>query len=584
MNKAPSLFSKVNLVPWLIIFAGLLMAFAKPVYSKLSPAELEIQIMQAPVVMPSIYKVYANDEALEGKYSLFKMIIKNTSGHAAENVEIVYNISNYVDNKVCQKINKILPGQTIVVNCYPNFPEKIVEKTTSSKEEVTVMVKGPNIKNVENNFSIQFKGRNEFVYSFIPADERRTAADMFDNKDLLSCLITPEDPIIKYLTQKIQEKVLKGEKAAVENNENEGVRFMLGVYEATLRSHMVYSGTTGVPEKVGDVSTMTQSIRLPREVITGKTGLCIELSLLYASIMMTAGMDPVVYLVPGHAYPGFRMNGNYYAIESTGIGGEGMGGRASGEDALKSGMQSLQKFMQQARMGDPGYMILDVREAIKKGAVAMELKDDNFLRQKIDEIAQSFEANAVPQNVNTNMAVTPQNGGGGNEGGNGGGGNEGGNGGGGNNNGGGGGNVNVPSGYTSYNGVVNFAYPASWRKQPRNEYTPPQLVVTFANSKNTYDVEVYNFPGYSSTNQAMNALQQHVQNAGANLGLRLQYENRGQSGNYTVYRGITGNQNVTVNWAGAFKSTGNGVVGITVGVFAPANGEETIMKILNTLQ
>jgi hypothetical protein len=61
---------------------------------------------------------------------------------------------------------------------------------------------------------------------------------------LLSCLVTPEDPIIKYLTQKIQEKLLKGETASVENKVNEATRVLWGIYEATLRAHMVYSGTS----------------------------------------------------------------------------------------------------------------------------------------------------------------------------------------------------------------------------------------------------------------------------------------------------------------------------------------------------
>ena len=221
----------------------------------------------------------------------------------------------------------ILPGESVVVNCYPSFQDKIIEKTTSSREQVNIWITGSNISDIEQNFAIDIKGRNEFIYSCIPADEIRTSAEYFDNMPLLTCFVTPEDPIIKYYTQKIQEKVLKGEAASVENKETEGVRFMTGIYYATLISHMVYSGTSGVPAKIDDVSSLIQSIRLPREVITGKTGLCIELTLLYASIMMNAGMDPIIYLIPGHAYPGFRMNGNYYAIESTGIGGEGLGGR-----------------------------------------------------------------------------------------------------------------------------------------------------------------------------------------------------------------------------------------------------------------
>ncbi|MEO7047930.1 MAG: hypothetical protein ABI091_21710 [Ferruginibacter sp.] len=563
--------NKSNRLPLLLIAAGLLLAFTKPVYSLISPVNLDVNIMQAPVVMPSIYKVYANEDALGGKYSLFKMTLTNNSNHAAENVEVAYEVTNYIQNMVCQKIPKILPGQTVVVNCYPNFPDKIVEKTTSSKETVNITIKGSNLKTIENSFPIQIKGRNEFVYTYIPVDEIRTAAESFDNKELLSCFVTPEDPIIKYLTQKIQEKILKGEAASVEGKDEEAVRFMMGVYEATLRSHMVYSGTSGVPEKLGDASSIVQSIRLPREVVTGKTGLCIELSLLYASVMMNAGLDPMVYLVPGHAYPGFKINGNFYAIEATGINGEGLGGIATGQQAYQTGMKNLKTWYDHMMVGDPAYTYLDVRQAIKEGALAMELKDDNFLRQKIDEIAQSFDGSNIPQKVNT----VANNGGGGNDGGGNGGGNDGG----------GGGNTrSIPSGYKGYSGVVNFAYPGTWRQQPRTQYTMSNCVQTFGNSNNTMDVEVYNFPGASSPEQAMKAIQQHVRTVGANMGMQVQYQPAGQADGFTLYSGVTGNQNVSINWVAGFKNTGNGIAGIAVGAESHVNGKATAEKIFNTLQ
>ncbi|HVE61722.1 MAG TPA: hypothetical protein VNA26_07880, partial [Chitinophagaceae bacterium] len=307
--------NKKNLLPLLFVIAGLGLAFHKPISAMISPANLEMQIQHQPIIMPAVYKVYANDNALEGKYSLFKMLLTNNSGNTARNVEVSYQIPNYIEWKQVAKFPMILPGQSVVVNCYPSFNEKIVDKTTSSKEQVNIKVTGSNIEETEENFGIDIKGRNEFMYTNIPAEEIRTAGEMFDNMDLLSCYVTPEDPIIKYYTQKIQEKVLKGETASVTNKDQEGVRFLTGIYDATLMSHMVYSGTSGVPVKFGDVQSLIQSIRLPREVVTGKTGLCIELALLYASIMMNAGMDPIIYLIPGHAYPGFRMNGNYYAIE-----------------------------------------------------------------------------------------------------------------------------------------------------------------------------------------------------------------------------------------------------------------------------
>ncbi len=550
--------SRNKFLPFILVGAGLLVSFAKPIVSKFTPAKLDVQIIPAPAIMPSIYKVYANDEALNGKYSLFKMVMTNNTNNTATNVEVSYEVPNYIETKVIQKIPKIVPGQTVVINCFPSFSEKIVEKTTSSKETVNITVKGSNISTFEESFSISCKGRNEFMYSFIPADEIRTAEENFDNMALLSCLVTPEDPIIKYLTQKIQEKLLKGEAASVENKEAEGVRVMMGIYEATLRSHMVYSGTSGVPEKFGDVSTITQSIRLPREVITGKTGLCIELSLLYASVMMCAGMDPVVYLVPGHAYPGFRMNGKYYAIESTAIGGEGMGGRSSAQEAYEAGMKSLDKFIQAIQNGDGRYMIVDIREAIKNGAVAMELKDDTFLRQKIDEIAQSFDANAIPTDVRVTQETvnyTPDNDGGG-----------------------GGNSGSLPAGYKFFQGPISFGYPGNWTVTRSD--VMPQLTHVIGNPAGNVSIEVYSFQGYNSAQQAMNTIQQFVSQMGGNL----QYQNAGQSGAFTVYRGTTTFANGGLNWYAAFKSTGNGIAAMAIGSAFGVNAESTIQKVLNTVR
>ncbi len=589
MSNKISLFSKQTLMPWLIILGGLLLAFSKPIYSKLSPADLDIQIKEASVIMPSVYKVYANEEALEGKYSLFRMVLTNNGSNTAENVEVFYEIPGYIESKLCKKISKIMPGQSVVVNCYPDFKDNVVEKTTGSKETVNIVVKGPNIKTKENSFDVPMKGRNEFVYSFMPSDEIRTGYDMFDNKFLLSCLVTPEDPIIKYYTQKIQEKILKGEKAAVGGGEREGIRFLLGIYEAMLRSHTVYSGTSGVPETLGSSNTMTQSIRLPREVITGRTGLCIELSLVYASILMNAGLDPIIYLVPGHAYPGFRMNGSVYAIESTGIGGEGMNSIATGEQALQSGMKSLKEFEQAAMNGDTRYMYLDVREAIKNGALAMELKDDNYLRQKIDEIAQTFDGSAgISTNTNVGGGVQVSNNG--NDNGSGGNGGNGGNTGGGDNvsDGSGGGNPsgnNVPAGYKSYSGVVNFAYPASWKKVPRSQYTLQNNMATYGNSKSTMSVEVYNFPGYNAAENAMQTLQQEINSLSQYVaGWGMRYQQAGQAGGYSIFKGVTGNQNIVYNWIAALKPTSNGISGIAVGASAGVDLNSVATKIFNTLQ
>jgi hypothetical protein len=561
-------------LPVILVVAGLLMAFNRPIMGLVSPAELEIKITNPPVIMPCIYKVYQNEDALNGKYSLFQMSIRNSSSIAARNVEVSYKVSNYIEWTVAEKIPLIQPGQTIIVNCYPRFPDKIGEKMTGSKETVETTVKGANIKTIENNFSIPVKGRNDFMYTFVDKNEIRTSAEYFDNNPLLSCLVTPEDPIIKYFSQQIQEKVLKGEAASVDNDEKKGIRNLYGIYYATMISHMVYSGTSGVPEKISDVNSIVQTIRLPREVVSGKTGLCIELSLLYASIMIDMGMDPVIYLTPNHAYPGFKMNEKYYAIESTGIGGEGLGSIMTPDQAYEAGYKELDKDWPQILRGNDGYAMVDVREAIKNGAVAMELKDDNFLRGKIDEIARSFDPAAARVN---NGAQGNGVGGDGNNGG--GGGNDGG---GGNGGGGNGGAGNVPNGYSVLQDVVTVAYPSSWKKLARSQYTVPQSRYVFANKANNADLEIYSFPGATNPEQALIAINQWVNK----FGYALTYQSTGQAGGYTVFKGQTLGNGGGLNWVAAFKATSNGVVGIACGANITTGNtyQQTIMTILNTLQ
>lgn len=557
-----------------MIVAGLALAFHQPILSTFSGADLEVKIEHPPVIMPAVYKVYENEDALDGKYSLFKMMVTNSGENTARNVEVSFEVPGFLEWETIQKFPVILPGQSVVVNCYPSFDQKVVEKTTASKEKVNIRISGSNIEEVEESFGIEMKGRNEFMYTFIPSEEIRTPGEYFDNALLMACLVTPEDPIIKYFTQQIQEKILKGETAAVTNKDEEGVRFMAGIYNATFLSHMVYSGTSGVPSDVNGVSSITQSIRLPREVVTGKTGLCIELSLLYASIMMNAGMDPVIFLIPGHAYPGFRMNGKYYAIEATGIGGEGMkGGRASAQQAFQTGMKEIQQFIKGMQSGDDRYQLLDVRDAIKKGAVAIELKDDPYLRKRIDEIAQSFDGSQYSTNT---RQLTPNNANYVNSGGNSRG-NSGGNSGGGNS-----GNSGTPSGYRNYSGAVSFAYPGSWKALPRNEYSMPQMVKLIANSNNSAYIEVYRFNGINSGEQAL----QYIQGFVGNMGGQIQYSASGQSGGFSVYNGQTSFQGNGIQWVAAFKRTGSGMAGIVTGSNTSVGGKYkgVIKNILNSLK
>ena len=79
-------------------------------------------------------------------------------------------------------------------------------------------------------------------------------------------------------------------------------------------------------------------------------------------------------------------------MEATGIGGEGLGGTMTADQALQAGMKEANDFFTAIQKGLPGYYLLDLDELNDEGYKEMELKDDPFLRQKVDQLAQNFQA------------------------------------------------------------------------------------------------------------------------------------------------------------------------------------------------
>lgn len=382
----------------LILVAGIALSFVginrKSTLAKMAgEGELDVQILPMAAVMPAAYKVYSNPSALDGRYYFAKLVLDNKGKGALKDVKVEYSIPGYINWTTASEIKNILPDGSSVVTIYPQFSQKITEKTTESTERAQIRItysSNGKQEKYEKIYPFQMLSRNDFLYTNIPAAEISGPKDREDNNDLAPVFITPQDPIVKYYTQQVQEKVLGGATASVGNDPVEAIRFMMGLYEATRRSNMVYSGTGGAFIQTSDISSIQQKVRLPREVITGNTGLCIEMSFLYASVFAAEGLEPVIFFVPGHAYPGIRFKGQIFAIEPTAVGGEGIGGVASATQAFEAGMKQYEEFNKMVQAGDPRYTMIDVNELIKNGVHQMELSDDAFLRTKVDEMASRF--------------------------------------------------------------------------------------------------------------------------------------------------------------------------------------------------
>ena len=511
-------------IPLILCVLGLALAAFSFTGSKSSTDDIDVTIEKASFIMPAAHRVYANPDAMDGKYYLFKAKITNNSSQTLEDVTVKYRIPNHIDWTELTVSGEMFPGQTLVVPCYPKFKNEITEKTTESveKAEIEIVWDGAEEDDIiEEDFSFKLTNRNEYVYTGIKSEEISSWADMYDNDALIACFVTPNDPVVKYYTQNLQEKLLKGEAASVTRKPEDAVRFLGGIYEATRKSHMVYSGTKGIPKSTEDVQSIVQQVRLPREVITGNTGLCIELSVLYASVLSAAGIDPIIYMVPGHAYPGFRMNGQYYAIEATGIGGEGLGNIMSAEDAFKQGQKQLQEFIQMSQAGDPRYTIVDIHNVNTQGVTAMDLKDNDFMRKKVDDIVKSWSGG---QQVQPNQPRNPR--------------------------------INVPDRpIRTNNNALSFSIPNGWQTMMHPLPQMPIVTAQVMAPDQMTTVTIYDIP-VSNAQQAMTLISQNLYN----YGMEVQYQINGNS-----LAGKTYSANGNFTWIGKAIRRQGGIRIVAVG-------------------
>jgi hypothetical protein len=76
------------------------------------------------------------------------------------------------------------------------------------------------------------------------------------------------------------------------------------VFQALKRSRISYVSSIYT---FGNYPGETQRIRLPRETLSLSNANCIDVSVVFASAMENLGIQPVIVIVPGHAFAGVKL-------------------------------------------------------------------------------------------------------------------------------------------------------------------------------------------------------------------------------------------------------------------------------------
>jgi hypothetical protein len=341
-------------------------------------------------VMSALYKIYADPEAADGRYWVAKAVIKNIGTAPMRDVKISYGLGEYASTFSSQPYTLIAPGGAVVDCFYPLFSSKVAQFKTRTPMELSVKVSyrdaSGQTHTEERTERLSMLGINQFEFSNLSEEERTDSwFDKNNNGPLLAAYVTKIDDPVKQLAGYISEAA--GGVAAAGKPED-AIKWLRAAYNMELLNNIVYQ--TPSSEDFG------QDIKYPRDVLRAKSGTCVDLAILYASLAESVGLHSYLMLVPGHCFSIISVGGQIIPVENTGLGGGAS--RASFDQVVQYAQKELQQYMQQGL-----YYLIDIDAQQGPGRIPnpeLPTLESNFL--EICGIKRTGVINEIPANQQVN--------------------------------------------------------------------------------------------------------------------------------------------------------------------------------------
>jgi hypothetical protein len=493
-------------------------------------------------VMTFAYKIYGDPAAESGRFFLSKIVFHNDGTGPVRDLSVSYHIPDYISWTTPDSYPEIPAGQTIVQLYYPQLPAEVTQLTSQRNATLETKIrwadKAGDIKEEILRNNIILRGVNEIEYCDLPQNEVAGFYDWFSTAEFAIAMVTPNDPVVKEFVGEITKRT-GGTLAGISGHPEELPQFMKAMYDYMCETGMRYTSDEGVPTTLGDIKTMVQTVRMPRDVIITNQGLCIELAILWASAMEYLGCDASIVFVPGHALTVIKAGQQLIPIECTAITPKAVKGLLKvvglGEDAavvpFEKAVFMANMELNDVRQRQGDYMIYNVKQYQQRGMQAPELP-----AIPIDEIK-----NILGQRTGHTAAAYAHTAGGGTR------------------------ELNnqVREGYHRWvapNNLASVDVPKTW---VRVENGPmPGMIFSAQDPQTSVAVNIFHYSNLSSPAEAMEVARKAIaQTRGGTVKIASQE----RKGSMIVYTGTTSHRKDTTAWVGFFAPTQNGVIGMLVG-------------------
>jgi hypothetical protein len=187
--------------------------------------------------------------------------------------------------------------------------------------------------------------------------EDPSTGEDIDLTEHLVSWVTPNSPEVMAILRQAAGST-PGRSIVSYQDESEVEAQVHGIYDAVKAKELAYINSVAA---VGAEDVFVQRVRLPRESLERRSANCIDGTVLLASVIEAASMQPGIVLIPGHAFLAWRKteNGPWDFLETTMLGTHGF------DDAVQVGRLTYEEAEKDAT-------ILDVATLRAKGYLPLE--------------------------------------------------------------------------------------------------------------------------------------------------------------------------------------------------------------------
>jgi len=224
--------------------------------------------------------------------------ISNTSDRPA-----VQTISAEIGGWSEREVKTVIlgPHQDLKVNLAPVLVARAFQNQEMRRVSLQVLVAGPEVGRMyEQTRPVYLHAASDIYWG-----------KQFSNAQFVARWVTPHDGSVLELVSRARKWMPAGRMPGYNSASKSPARIKRqvdaqsrAVFEALKKSGISYVSSIFT---FGDYVGQAQRIRLPKETLSLNNANCMDVSVVFAAAMENLDMEPVVVIVPGHAFTGVRL-------------------------------------------------------------------------------------------------------------------------------------------------------------------------------------------------------------------------------------------------------------------------------------